>query len=65
MSILSWCLLVIVPFSSISNSEKAAYSAVLIIFAEITGWLSVAILGKEIFRKFKGLYRYLKAWLMR
>jgi hypothetical protein len=58
-------LLVIVPFSPISNSEKAAYSAVLIIFAEITGWLSVAILGKEIFGKFKGLYRYLKAWLMR
>ena len=47
------------------TAPQASYSGLLIIFAEITGSLSVAILGKEIFGKFKGLYRYLKAWLMR
>jgi hypothetical protein len=63
VSILSWFALPVISFLSITIREKVAYSSALFIFAEITWWLSIPLLGKEFVEKIKALYAYLKAKL--
>ncbi len=64
ISLLAWAALPLLPFLSMEATMKAALAGGIFIFAEITWWLAVALLGKEIvqwFRlqwsRFKGLFR--------
>ena len=48
VSCIAWALLPIIPFIDITTTEKAAWAGGMFIFAEVTWWLAVPLLGKEL-----------------
>jgi hypothetical protein len=53
-SFLIWAIPVIVPFTSVNSSVKVIVVTGSLILAEITFWVGVAIVGKEVAMKFRG-----------
>jgi len=53
LSIVCWGLILIVPVLDISAGWIAGITTALIIIGEIFFWLSIVLLGKEFYRKFK------------
>lgn len=70
---LGWCLLVVstiawivlpaIPFLPLSVDQKAAWGGSLFIFAEITWWAALPLLGKEFIDWSKQLWQQCKQWL--
>ena len=52
ISLIAWAALPIIPFIPLGASAKAAWGGGVFIFAEITWWLAVVLLGKEIVQWF-------------
>ena len=48
ISLIAWAALPMIPFIPVGASAKAAWGGAFFIFAEITWWLAVVLLGKEI-----------------
>ena len=48
ISLIAWAALPLIPFIPVGTSAKAAWGGGVFIFAEITWWLAVVLLGKEI-----------------
>jgi hypothetical protein len=48
MSCIAWAALSILPFLPFDGGRLAAWGAGVFIFAEITWWLAIALLGKEV-----------------
>lgn len=61
VSTLAWIALPVIPFLSMSTTEKASAAGFLFIFAEITWWLGVPLLGKELIEGARKLWSKLKA----
>ena len=60
VSLLAWGALPVLPFLPLDTARKAAWAGGLFVFAEITWWLAVVLLGKEIVEWFRQQWRKLK-----
>ncbi len=66
LSCLGWAVLPFIPFFPISTAAKAAWVAGSLIFAEVTWWLMVLLLGKEVIDYCRRGWRRLReAWAQR
>ena len=63
ISSIAWAILPLVPFLPMEASEKVAAGGALFIFAEVTWWLGVPLLGKEFIALSAQLWRWCKAQL--
>lgn len=53
LSTLAWIAVFIVPFVDLSVGQIAAFITALIIFAEVTFYLAMVLLGKPLWQKIK------------
>ena len=60
ISCISWGLIAIIPFLGFSKKEIAGLITILIIVGEITFYLSIIILGKNILNRIKGFFMFWK-----
>ncbi|NRB38260.1 MAG: transporter suffix domain-containing protein [Pseudomonadales bacterium] len=60
LSSLSWLAVFVVPFLDLSNSEKLAAAGSLYLFSQVTWYISLPLLGKEIIRYSKQLWAAFK-----
>ncbi len=67
ISCIAWILLPSIPFLPLTTETKITWGSGVFIFAEITWWLAIPLLGKEViayWQRFsawiKGLYRQAK-----
>jgi hypothetical protein len=63
VSCLAWAALPIIPFLPYAGAQLVAWAAVTFIFAEITWWLAVVLLGPELLGWFRGCWQKCKALL--
>ena len=63
VSCVAWLVVPVVPFLPIDLAEKATWTAGLIIFAEITGWSAMPLLGPEIVSVLKRSWDGTKSWI--
>lgn len=57
LSFLAWGLIALLPFIELSKAQIAGATAGLVIAAEVLFWLSILLLGKEVWGEIKS---YLK-----
>lgn len=63
LSLLGWAALPVFPFLSWDAATKAAWAGATFVFAEVTWWLAVLLLGKEIVQWFRMKWQLLKGSL--
>ena len=56
-SLLAWSLVLVVPFGEFTKTQMVAISTSLIIAGEVTFYVSILLLGKEIWEKIKGIFK--------
>ena len=56
-SLVLWSLVLVVPFTNFSNTQMVAITTVLIIGGEGAFYISILMLGKEMWEKIKGLFK--------
>jgi len=56
LSFVTWGVIAILPFLDISKGEVAAATTFLIISGEVLFLVSLALLGKEVWHKIKGIF---------
>jgi hypothetical protein len=61
VSLLSWLIPLIAPFTPFSTKEKAGIITGAIVFAEVVFWIGVLLVGKEVAAKFRS-YLNPKNW---
>lgn len=61
VSLLSWLIPLIAPFTPYSTKVKAGIITGAIVFAEVVFWIGVLLVGKEVAAKFRG-YLNPKNW---
>jgi len=57
LSFVVWGIIAALPFMDISKGEVAAATTGLIISGEVLFILSIALLGKEVWEKIKGIFK--------
>jgi hypothetical protein len=60
LSFLMWGLIFIIPWFDLSKSRMVGITAILIIAGEAFFYLSIIILGKQLFDKFKKKFKFWK-----
>ena len=65
ISCLAWAIIPVIPFLSLSVAQKASWATVVFVFAEVTWWLAMPLLGKEIIDYFKAAWQRCKAFFSR
>lgn len=60
VSCLAWAALPVIPFLPLETAEKAAWAGASFLFAEVTWWLAMPLLGKEIIEYSKRLWAGIK-----
>jgi hypothetical protein len=65
LSVLAWAGVPIVPFLPLDLAAKGAWTVGLLIFAEITGWSAMPLLGPEIVALLRNRWLVIKAWFKR
>jgi len=65
VSTVAWLFVFVVPFMTLDTARKAAIVAGLIVFGEVTGWLGLALLGKEMVDALRNSWRMLMRRLLR
>ncbi|MDQ6984324.1 MAG: hypothetical protein Q9M44_06380, partial [Ghiorsea sp.] len=58
--IVSCLALLFIPFFPAETTVKAAWAGGIFIFAEVTWWVAMPLLGKEIIEYFRRLWRGIK-----
>ena len=61
LSLLTWLIPVVAPFTSFSTNTKAMIIGGAIIIAEIMFWIGAILVGKEVAARYKG-YLHPKNW---
>ncbi len=64
ISCLAFALLLVVPFLPMETAEKAAWGGGIFIFAEVTWYLALPLLGKEIIEWTRKCWDLVKAQLL-
>lgn len=62
VSCVAWAVLPVIPFLSLTATLKASWAGGLFVFAEVTWWLAVPLLGKEIIDWLKHCWQSFKAF---
>mgnify|MGYP001188388024 CR=1 FL=1 len=57
ISCLTWAVMPVIPFLSITVAQKACWATAVFVFAEVTWWLAMPLLGKEIVEYSKAAWR--------
>ncbi|MCW8885890.1 MAG: transporter suffix domain-containing protein [Motiliproteus sp.] len=57
VSFLPWGVILLLPFSDLSLAEIAAATTGLIIFAEVTFLLAIALMGREVWEHLKTIVK--------
>ena len=65
ISCIAWAILPTIPFLSLSVAQKASWATVVFVFAEVTWWLAMPLLGKEIIDYSKAAWQRCKAFFSR
>lgn len=65
ISCLAWAIIPVIPFLSLSVAQKASWATVVFVFAEVTWWLAMPLLGKEIIDYSKAAWQRCKAFISR
>ena len=60
LSLLGWAALPVFPFLSWDAATKAVWAGAVFVFAEVTWWLAVLLLGKEIVQWLRLKWQLLK-----
>ena len=60
LSFVTWGVIAALPFIDISKGEVAAATTFLIISGEVLFLISIALLGKEVWGKIKGIFKRTK-----
>lgn len=61
LSLLTWIIPVVAPFTSFSPKEKAGIIGGALVFAEVMFWMGAVLVGREVAAKFKS-YLNPKNW---
>ena len=65
ISCFAWAILPVIPFLSLSVAQKASWATAVFVFAEVTWWLAMPLLGKEIIDYSKAAWQRCKAFFSR
>ncbi|MEE3240687.1 MAG: transporter suffix domain-containing protein [Pseudomonadota bacterium] len=65
ISCLAWTIIPMIPFLSLSVAQKASWATVVFVFAEVTWWLAMPLLGKEIIDYSKAAWQRCKVFFSR
>ena len=65
ISCLAWAIIPVIPFLSLNVAQKASWATVIFVFAEVTWWLAMPLLGKEIIDFLKAAWQRCKAFFSR
>ena len=65
ISCLAWAALPIIPFLPLETPIKIAWAGGVFIFAEVTWWMAVPLLGKEIIELLRLWWQYVKITFQR
>ena len=65
ISCLAWAIIPVIPFLSLSMAQKVSWTTVVFVFAEVTWWLAIPLLGKEIIDYSKAVWQRCKAFFSR
>ena len=65
ISCLAWAIIPVIPFLSLSVAQKASWATVVFVFAEVTWWLAMPLLGKEIIDYSKAAWQRCKVLFSR
>lgn len=63
ISCIAFAALPVIPFLPLESSQKAAWGGGVFVFAEVTWWLSIPLLGKEVKEFTQRLWRWIKTVL--
>jgi hypothetical protein len=63
VSCLGWTLLTIVPFLPMEGARKMHWAGGLFLFAEVTWWCAMPLLGPEVLALLKLWWQRLKNWI--
>ncbi len=61
VSCIAWSILPVIPFLPASGAEKAAWAGIVFIFAEVTWWSAVPLLGPEFLAFTRAIWQRLKS----
>lgn len=56
----AWLLILVIPWLGFSKGETAGIITGLIIFGEVTFYVSILMLGKTFYNKLKGIFTFRK-----
>ncbi|MEE8059278.1 MAG: transporter suffix domain-containing protein [Pseudomonadales bacterium] len=62
ISCLAFSMLPIIPFLDWDTARKVAWGTGVVVFAEITWWLAIPFLGKEIVEFSRRWWKKIKGW---
>lgn len=65
LSCLAFAVLPVIPFLDWETSRKAAWGGAVFIFAEVTWWIAIPLLGKEVLEFCQRYWALLKSWMLR
>ncbi len=65
ISCLAWTTLPLIPFFPAETTVKAAWAGGIFIFAEVTWWVAMPLLGKEIIEYLRRLWQGIKTKFQR
>ena len=65
ISCFAWAIIPVIPFLSLSVAQKASWATAVFVFAEVTWWLAMPLLGKEIIDYSKAAWQRCKAFFSR
>lgn len=63
LSCLAFTVLPIIPFLDWQTSRKATWGGAVFIFAEVTWWIAMPLLGKEVLEFCQRYWALAKSWL--
>ena len=63
ISCFAWTAIVFIPFLPLESTEKVVWASGTFVFAEVTWWLAIPLLGKEIIEYFRTCWQYVKVKL--
>ncbi|WP_240732897.1 transporter suffix domain-containing protein [Halioglobus maricola] len=61
VSCIAWVVLPAIPFLDISGAQKAAWGGGLFVFAEVTWWAAMPLLGPEVMAFIRGFWARLRS----
>ena len=65
ISCFAWAVIPVIPFLNLTVAQKASWATAVFVFAEVTWWLAMPLLGQEIIDYSKKVWQRCKAFFSR